>query len=254
MNAQSLAGSLLRALRAGLAALALVALGVGFTPPDGQAFAAPAAGTVIGNQATATYTDAGGTTRNATSNLVQTTVSQVKSFTVAASGARSASPGQTVYYPHVITNTGNGTDTYALNAPVAGGAFAHTGLTYYIDANGDGVPDNFSPIATSGPIAAGTQFRFVVAGTVPAGATLGQTGTITVSVSDTTPTTDTSNVDTTTVSDCSLNVTKAMSAISGASPFGPITVTLSYTNAGTVRTRAPSRATPSRSATRCRPA
>ena len=199
--------------------------------------AAPAAGTVIGNQATATYNDAGGVSRTATSNLVQTTVSQVKSFTVAASGAKSASPGQTVYYPHVITNTGNGTDSYTLNAPAAGGGFTHTGLVYYADANGDGLPDNFTPISASGPLTAGGQFRFVVAGTVPAGTAIGTSGTITVSVSDTTPTTDTSNIDTTTVADCALNVTKAMNVITGPSPNtnggAHIAVTLSYTNSGT---------------------
>ena len=233
MNPNRLAGRILATFRVALAVLVLAVAGGAWPPFAGIAHAAPAAGTVIGNQATATYTDAGSVVRNATSNLVQTTVSQVKSFTVTASGARSAAPGQTVYYPHVITNTGNGTDTYTLNAPATGGAFTHTGLAYYIDANGDGMPDNFTPLATTGPLAAGTQFRFVVAGTVPAGAALSSTGTITVSVSDTTPTTDTTNVDTTTVSDCALNVTKSMSLVSGPSPSGAITVILSYTNAGT---------------------
>ena len=153
------------------------------------AFAAPAAGTVIGNQATATYNDAGGTSRTATSNLVQTTVTQVKTFTLTANGARTAAPGQTVYYPHIITNTGNGTDSYTLNAPTSTsfGAGPHVSLAYYIDANGDGVPDNAAPINTSGPIAAGGTFRFVVAGTVPAGAASGSSATIGVSVTDTIP-------------------------------------------------------------------
>jgi uncharacterized repeat protein (TIGR01451 family) len=215
--------------------LLLVALSLAFVPPP--AHAAPAAGTVIGNQATATYTDQGGVARSASSNLVQTTITQVRSFTVAASGARSAAPGQTVYYPHVITNTGNGTDTYALNPPATGGSFAHTGLAYFIDANGDGIPDNSTPITTTGPLVAGGSFQFVVAGTVPGGAIIGQSGTITVSVSDTSPVTDTSNVDTTTVSDCALAVTKSMSVTSGGSPNNNggahITVTLSYRNSGT---------------------
>ncbi|MDH5264433.1 MAG: hypothetical protein OEX21_06770, partial [Betaproteobacteria bacterium] len=110
-----------------MAALALLAAGVLVASAPGSARAAPAAGTVIGNQATAEYRDAANTLRTATSNLVQTTVSQVKSFTLTASGSRTAAAGQTVYYPHTITNTGNGTDTYALNAPTTGGAFTHTG-------------------------------------------------------------------------------------------------------------------------------
>ena len=212
-------------------AAALYALGIG------AAHAAPAAGTVIGNQATATYNDSGGSPRTATSNLVTTTVSQVKAFVLAANGARTAAPGQTVYYPHTITNTGNGTDTYALNAPVstnfAGAAAPHGSLAYYIDANGDGVPDNATAITTTGPIAAGAIFRFVVAGTVPGAAASGNTADITVSVSDSTPTT-TTNTDTTTVANSVISVTKSLSVTNGPSPSAaPILVTLSYTNSGT---------------------
>jgi len=221
--------------RTAIVALFVLVAGLLFWLMSGTALAAPAAGTVIGNQATATYNDAGGTPRVATSNLVQVTVSQVKSFTLTANGAQTASSGQTVYYPHTITNTGNGTDTYALNAPTTGGAFAHTGLVYHVDADGNGVPDNFVAIVTSGPIAMNGIFRFVVAATVPGSATNGQTGTVTVSVTDTAaPANTLSNTDTTTVANSSITVTKALSQISGPSPnAGPITVTLSYTNTGT---------------------
>lgn len=202
---------------------------------SGTAHAAPPVGTVIGNQATATYNDAGGAPRTATSNLVQTTVSQVKSFTLDAPGFRTASPGQPVYYPHTITNTGNGTDTYTLNAPTTGGAFAHTGLVYYIDADNNGVPDNFTPITTTGPLAMGGVFRFVVAGTVPGTATAPQQGTITVSVTDTSGGPALTNLDTTTVATSAVTVTKSLSQTSGPSPnAGPITVTLSFTNTGSV--------------------
>src|SRR5690242_18388932 len=211
-----------------LVACVLFALGLA------NAHAAPAAGTVIGNQATATYNDAGGTPRSATSNLVTTTVSQVKTFTLTADGARTAAPGQTVNYPHTITNTGNGTDTYTLNTPPGtGGAFTHTGLAYYIDANGDGVPDNATPITTTGPIPAGGVFRFVVAGTVPGGATLASTGTILPSVSDTSGNPAVTNTDTTTVASSVITATKSLSVNTGPSPSAaPITVTLSYTNSG----------------------
>lgn len=68
--------------------------------------APPPANSVIGNQATATYTDGTGTTRNVTSNLVQTTVAQVFSHTLTASQTKVAPQGSTVYFPHVLTNTG----------------------------------------------------------------------------------------------------------------------------------------------------
>ncbi len=216
----------------GIASTAL-AIAAASLVPVSHAQAAPAAGTVIGNQASATYTDGSGASRTTTSNLVQTTVSQVKSFTLTANGARTAAPGQTVYYPHVITNLGNGVDTYALNALTTGGAFAHTGLAYYADANGDGVPDNAVALTSSGPLAAGAQFRFVVAAVVPSGAALAQTGTIVVSVTDTAATNAT-NTDTTTVSNSAVTVTKSMSVTSGPSPSAAaITVNLAYTNSGT---------------------
>ena len=217
-----------------MAVFVLVA-GLLFWLASTTAHAAPPVGTVIGNQATATYNDAGNVARTATSNQVQTTVSQVKSFTLDAPGFRTASPGQPVYYPHTITNTGNGTDTYTLNAPTAGGAFTHTGLVYYIDADNNGVPDNFTPITTTGPLAMGGVFRFVVAGTVPGTATAPQQGTITVSVSDTSGGPALTNLDTTTVATSAVTVTKSLSQTSGPSPnAGPITVTLSFTNTGSV--------------------
>ena len=225
-------------LRQWMLSLIVLVAGVIFTLGSGTAAAAPAAGTVIGNQATATYNDAGGTPRTATSNQVQTTVSQVKAFSLTASGTRTAAPGQTVYYPHTITNQGNGTDTYALVAPTsgtfAGASAGHGSLAYYIDANGDGLPDNATAITTTGPVTAGAVFRFVVAGTVPAAAANGDSASITVSATDTnTPTANSqSNTDTTTVAASVIGVNKSLSAISG--PAGvTITVTLSYNNTGT---------------------
>jgi len=215
------------------AATAALTLALSTLLPATSVQAAPAAGTVIGNQASATYLDGNNTSRTTTSNLVQTTVQQVKSFTLTADGARTASPGQTVYYPHVITNTGNGNDTYALNAASAGGTFTHTGLAYYADANGDGVPDNAVAINTTGVVAAGAQFRFLVAAVVPGSAALNASGTITVSVSDTSGAAAKTNTDTTTVAASAITVTKNMGVTSGPSPNTNILVTLAYTNSGT---------------------
>jgi hypothetical protein len=128
-------------LRTAFVAFAVFVAGLLIASTSNPALAAaPAAGTVIGNQATANYLDASLTPRTTTSNLVQTTVLQVKSFTLSATPQdRTGAAGATVYYPHTITNTGNGTDTYALNAPVSSnfGAGPHGSLAYFIDANGD---------------------------------------------------------------------------------------------------------------------
>ncbi len=59
--------------------------------------AAPAANSLIGNTATATYTDASAVTRSATSNTVQTIVQQVGSFTSPYSGLKPPPLGGQIY-------------------------------------------------------------------------------------------------------------------------------------------------------------
>src|SRR5690349_1522360 len=141
--------------------------------------AAPPAGTAIGNQASATYVDDTAVTRTVTSNTVVTIVQQVASFTLTADGNRRANAGGQVAFPHTLTNTGNGADTFALTS-TEGGDFTFTTVRIYADANGDGVPDNSTNIATTGELAAGAAFNFVVVGTVPGSVVTNNTATITV--------------------------------------------------------------------------
>lgn len=193
----------------------------------------PPAGTSIGNQASASYTDGSGASRSVTSNTVTTIVQQVASLTLTANGAKTSSIGSTVYYPHTVTNTGNGTDTYTLNAVnVGGSAFTMTGVTIFAD-NGSGSPTG-PAITSSGALAAGASFKFIVAATVPATATSGQTNNLTVTATSTFNGAQTAaNTDTTTVtSNAVINVTKSISANSGAAGSGPYTYTLTYTNTG----------------------
>src|SRR5271154_1994440 len=132
-----------------------------------RSYATTPAGTSIGNQASATYTDASGVSRTVTSNTVTTTVQQVASLTLTANGAKTSSIGSTVYYPHTLTNTGNGTDTFALTVVnAAGSAFNMTGLAFYAD-NGSGQPTG-AAITSTGALAAGASFKLIVAATVPA--------------------------------------------------------------------------------------
>ena len=208
-----------------------------------RAYAAPPpAGTSIGNQASASYSDASGNAQPpVTSNTVTTTVAQVASFTLTADQTKTAAPGSTVYFPHTLTNTGNGTDTFDLSvANQAGGTFDFTSVAIYIDANGDGIPDNATLITSTGALVANGVFKFVAAGIVPGGATAGQTdqlrvtavGNALVAVGYTAApaafNTDTANV----TGNAVINVTKSMSALSGAAGSGPYTITLTYTNGG----------------------
>src|SRR5258707_1138891 len=148
------------------------------------ATAQTAAGTSIGNQASATYTDSSSVSRTATSNVVTTIVQQVASLTLTANGAKTASPGSPVFYPHTLTNTGNGSDSFTLSlAPAQSGAFTLTGTHIYLDANGDGIPHNFTDLmGTSVTLIPGAAnaFKFLITGTVPPGATAGQTNNFSV--------------------------------------------------------------------------
>jgi uncharacterized repeat protein (TIGR01451 family) len=197
-----------------------------------------AAGTSIGNQAAATYTDSSSVSRFATSNLVTTVVQQVASLTVTANGAKTASPGSPVFYPHTLTNTGNGSDSFTLTlAPAQSGAYTLTGTHIYLDANGDGIPDNFTDLTgTSVTVVPGAAnaFKFVITGTVPPGATAGQTNNFSVTATSAFDNTKSAfDTDVTTVtSNAVININKTMSSNTGAAGSGPYTVTLTYTNTG----------------------
>src|SRR6476660_8892861 len=159
--------------------LIVLTLAIAALMAPSHAMAQTAAGTAIGNQASATYTDSSSVSRTATSNVVTTIVQQVASLTLTANGAKTASPGSPVFYPHTLVNTGNGSDSFTLSlAPAQSGALTLTGTHIYLDANGDGIPDNFTNLnGTNVTITPGAvnAFKFVITGTVPSGATAGQT-------------------------------------------------------------------------------
>ncbi len=222
------ANSLFALLGSAVAGLALL-----FSMQAGAA--APEAGSIIGNQASATYVDAGGVTRTATSNRVDTIVDSVYGLTLTADGTKYAAPGAQVTFPHTLTNTGNTEDSYTLSAADGGSAVTLTNVKIYEDLNGDGTPDNFVNLnGTNVTVAYGGNYKFVIVGTVPGTATGGSSGSLTIdatSVGDGAQTA--SNTDTIHVSDDAvIGVVKSMSATSGESPSGPYTVTLAYTNTG----------------------
>jgi len=236
MNLSTLAGAVRRLHLPGLVlAVSTAAAVLGLGAFARTAHAAPPAGTPIGNQATATYLDATSTTYTVTSNLVTTIVQQVASLTLTAPGVRTAAPGAGVVFPHVLTNTGNGTDDFSLAwANLGGDNFDLSGLAIYADADGNGVPDNFVPLASTGPVVAGGVFRFVVVGSVPGtqiGGDVALASLTATSVFDNAQTA--SNTDQVNVTgNAVISVTKSISAPSGNSPSGPYTYTLSYNNSG----------------------
>lgn len=197
--------------------------------------AAPIAGSTIGNQASATYTDASNTPHTATSNVVLTVVQQVAGLTLSADQTKAGSPGAQVVFPHTITNGGNGADTFTFSvAQLTGDNFDLTNTAILADANGDGLPDSSTPITTSGLIAAGAKFQFVVVGTIPSSSTTSQVGQVSVTATSTFDVARTAtNTDAVSVSsNAVVRVTLAVSPSGGPSPSGPYTYTLTFTNTG----------------------
>ena len=212
--------------RAGALALAACA---------GAALAATPAGTIIRNQASASFLGAGGERVTVTSNLVETRVERVAGLELASDRARRAAPGELVDLPHAITNTGNGDDAFALAASNLGADNIDLeGLEVYPDADGDGVADAGPPIAVTPTIVAGASFDVVVRARVPDAATDGSIARAElVATSELDPSLADANTDAVTVgAGGAVTVTKRLSARAGAAGTGPYRVTLAYENVG----------------------
>lgn len=219
----------LSALRNTIAVVALTVLGAGV------ALAMPLAGTTIGNQAAATYTDASAMVRTATSNTVVTTVLPVAALTLVNTQTKIAAPGQPLTFPHTLTNTGNGIDTFNLTSTFTTGTALLSAFIYYPDNNCDGAADAGLPSITAiGPMAAGARTCFVAITTVGGAAPADATGSnIVTATSTTTGTVNASNTDSVLVNlNAVIGVRKSMSVAAGAGGSVNLTYTLTYSNTG----------------------
>ena len=131
---------------------------------------------IIPNVASLSYND-GTATRNDTSNNVDLTVNQTASLTFADDSKGPVAQGSTVTFANVLTNTGNGVDTFditfngANNFP-AGTTFQlfkpdGTGLdgaATLLDTNGNSIPD-------TGPLQPGASYNVIVKAILPATST-----------------------------------------------------------------------------------
>jgi len=164
-------------------ALAVIAFAAGIGSSAPGLFAATAAGTQIKNLATVTYEDGAGNVYSAQSNEAIVTVAQVYSATIGTDIDRTAAPGQTVYLPYILTNTGNGSDDYdfsAVNGITGNDSIDSGNIVVYEDVNGNGVPDSGEPVLSSATLAMSDIINIVVAVDVPTTATAGQTLGITL--------------------------------------------------------------------------
>lgn len=211
--------------------------------PGAAYAAAPDANQIIGNIATASYSDGSGATRSATSNPVNTTVLQVAGFTLTSDNTKYVTLGGSVVFPHTLTNTGNGTDTFELTASQVASPtddFNLGTLAIYADADGNGVPDNGTNLAgTTVSLARDGVFTFVVVGYAPASGLLDGADAVVNVTADSQvyegtgdDVADVTNVDTALITaDAVINVTKTANVVQG--PTGTvIEYTITYTNVG----------------------
>ena len=228
-----------------IAASLAVMGGVVFVSSQAMA-ATPVAGTNISNVATASYTDNTGTTRTVTSNEVKTVVEQVGSFTLVQDRSVTTVPNGQATMSHILTNTGNGTDTFTISLADldnhASGStfdFASDKFAVYIDKNKDGVPDDAVNLNVPGKtieLQAGEDVGLVVVATTPNTATTGQFDklhlTATASKTNLYSASSINNTDTVTItSGAVVTITKAAS-ISTAKVGEEIEYTLTFKNTG----------------------
>lgn len=126
--------------------------------PTAQAAGTPE-GTIIGNQATATYKDAGNNSFTSTSNLVTTIITAVYSFVLTPDSTnrgtdasaqltpgqeQNSTAGNIVYFPYTLVNNSNTEDDYnlvAIKGSATTAGLDPQNLEVYIDANGNGFID-----------------------------------------------------------------------------------------------------------------
>lgn len=172
-----------------LPALLLLMLGLSGSSAQAQT----AGGTIISNQASATYSDGGGGNYATVSNTVTVTVANVSGLTITpdlSPDVANVAPGQTgVLYQFVVTNTGNFTDqvlfeTGGGSVRIAGPGTVTAAVIDVDNSNTINVGDtdiftNGSPV-TSATINAGSGINVLVSVDISSGATAAQTVVVTL--------------------------------------------------------------------------
>jgi uncharacterized repeat protein (TIGR01451 family) len=143
---------------------------------------------VLTNTATLSYNDGSGTTVNGSSNGFNFTVRQSAAVSITDTGVAAndndgsingidtitaATQGSIVTFTDVLTNNGNGVDSFDITIPSntfpSGTVFTFyksDGVTPLVDTNGNSIPD-------TGPLAAATSYTVIVKAALPSGASGG---------------------------------------------------------------------------------
>lgn len=144
----------------------------------------PDAGTRIVNQATVQYVDANNTARETTTNEVVLFVRPVYAANLSEDQSRFAAAGAEVRFSHTLTNIGNIANTYCVSAAqMSGDSTNFDEISVVLDTNNDGVADANETIlfelssgnAVTFALPRDARASLLAIGTVPTGATVGQT-------------------------------------------------------------------------------
>ena len=202
-----------------------------------SSFAAVPTRQIISNMAIGEYTEEGSTVVQVSrSNLVQTTILPVYSVNLTANNSKNVVAGQTVFFNHVLTNTGNETDQYAFSTSNnIGDNFDFNNVLVYLDKNNDGVADG--PAQTSYALSAGESIGLIVAATLPDTVLLDQKGQLTFSISSLNNASGTkSNIDSATVTNQATLLLRKKFSQSTVANGDVVTVRLDYQNLSNVST------------------
>ena len=219
----------------GVAVLAALALAA----PAAWAIGTPA-GTAINNTATVNFTDVNGNPLSRVSNTVTTIVSQVAGVDITpAALAQSADPGDLVCYAHVVTNTGNGSDTVDLTTASTqtwtGTLYHDVGVVGTYEPGIDTALTNSGGAAAvdTGALAANGPLNIILCVQVPAGTPNGTVDATTITgTSVFSPASLDTATDTTTVNAPDLAVVKSVAPLGNQPPLTVLTYTIVVTNNG----------------------
>jgi len=198
------------------------------------------AGTAIDNTATVNFEDVNGNPLTEVSNTVTTIVAQVAGVDIApAALASSADPGDLVCYAHVVTNTGNGSDTIDLTTS---STQSWTGTLYHdLGVVGTYEPGTDTPLADTGggaavdtgALGADGAIDMILCVQVPAGTPNGTSDQTTITGTSVFDAGETdSATDTTTVDAPDLAVVKSVAPPGDQPPLALLTYTITVTNNG----------------------
>ena len=151
-----------------------------------SAFAAGTpAGTEIKNVAKMTYKDLSGADFDTLySDTAKTTVQQIAGVTLTPTGSlQISSDSMWIYFPHTVTNTGNGTDSYNLTSADSASWLSNV----VFDTDGDGVWDTgeTTPVSSISNLQADSTYKIIVRLFVPNGVVSGLMDTIRTTVTST---------------------------------------------------------------------